>query len=60
MRLRGRAAGIDGHNALRLSGGDRQVATVYAGKESAILLLEAVLVSWFFRVLVRTFVRTLV
>ncbi|MEY2395813.1 MAG: hypothetical protein QOF94_2158 [Acidobacteriaceae bacterium] len=51
MGLRGRTACIHGHNALRLSCGDRQVAFVDAGEKRPILLLEAI----FIGVLARTF-----
>jgi len=51
MRLRGRTACIHGHNTLRLSRRDSQVAFVDAGEKRSILLFETILIG----VLARTF-----
>src|SRR5580693_2106586 len=48
MRLRWRAAGIHHCDALQLSCRNRQIAFVYAGEESSVLLLEAVFIGMMF------------
>ena len=59
MRLDRRPTCIHGHNALRLSRGDSQIASVHPGEEGPVLLLEAIFIGVFVRIFVRTIIRTI-
>ena len=60
MRLRRATAGVDRDDALGLSRRNGSISSMHAGEESAVLLLEAVFVDWFIRILMWTGIRTLI